>query len=449
VVQIVPAGYTNTTTTNISVTLTSGSTGTANYLDTRPGTLAGLVFADLDRNGIKNGADYPLTNVTLAVTGTNTFGQWVSNAVATLADGTYVFTNLWPGTNYTITETQPAGYGQGTNAVGSLGGTNAAPDVLTRIVLTQNQTGTNYNFGETVSSLGNYVWNDANADGVRQGAELGLPNVVVYLDLNHNGTNDNNEPMAITDANGYYVLTNLLSGTYAVVVKTNTLPAGAVRTYDLDGTNTANQVTALVLAAGTNRLDVNFGYRYASPTLAVLAAGTFLGYATNGGVWLQWQTLSEVGTEDYVVNRQTAAGDWEEVAFGFALNALAGGSYDALDATATVAGTYQYQLVEDQMVGAPAVLGYCTVVVGGPVLSIALEAGNIRLTWQGGEPPYHLEKCSGLGQASQVAGQNKTVHTVSVPPATGWVEVPLPDASTNTILLPKAADAAYFRLRTP
>jgi hypothetical protein len=201
---------------------------------------------------------------------------------------------LLPGT-YALTETQPAGYGQGTNALGTTGGTNSAQDVFSDIVLTQNQNGTNYNYGETLGEIGSYVWIDANADGVRQPAEQGIPGVLVFLDLNHDGIYETNEPSAITDSQGYYLITNVLGGTYSVVVATNTLPPGASETYDLDGTNTQSKVVALVLPAGGSRLDANFGYRYVSPTLATMVPGSFQGYATNGGVELTWITSSSTG----------------------------------------------------------------------------------------------------------------------------------------------------------
>jgi hypothetical protein len=225
-------------------------------------------------------------------------------------------------------------------------------------------------------------------------------------------------------------------------VATNTLPTGAVPTFDLDGTNTQNQVTALVLVAGTNRLDANFGYRYASPTLAVLQAGSFLGYITNGAVWLQWHTLSEARTADFIINRQAANGGWEAIGFVLALDSASGAFYHTIDATATTAGAYKYQLVEEQMEGASVVLGYCTIVVGPPIVTIHEEAGNIHLAWQGGTPPYHLEKCSILETKSQLQS------LVNPLPATGWVEVPMPDQMTNTILLPKEDSATFFRIRS-
>jgi hypothetical protein len=69
----------------------------------------------------------------------------VSRSVTTLGDGSYFFGGLRTG-NYTITETQPAGYLQGKNSLGSLGGTAGNDQFF--IALAEGQTGVGYNFGE-------------------------------------------------------------------------------------------------------------------------------------------------------------------------------------------------------------------------------------------------------------------------------------------------------------
>jgi len=412
-------------------------------------SLSGMVFADLNRDGVKNGADYAITNVTVTLTGTDDRGNVVSNVLQTLADGSYDFTSLRPSTNYTITETQPAGYGQGTNAVGSTGGTNSAQDVISGIALTQNQNGTAYNFGETVASFGNYVWNDVNADGVKQAAERGIGSVLVYLDTNHDGIYQTNEPAVLTDTNGYYIFTNLLSGTYTVRISTNTLPLGASETYDLDGTSSQNVVTNLVILPGTNRVDVNFGYRYVTPTLALLQAGSFRGIATKDGVELNWNTISEVGTADFIVNSKNPDGQWEPVSFTLALDSITGGTYTSWDVNATVPGTYEYQLVEEQMSGADLVLANCSVVVGDPIyLTIRLINTNTDIQWSGGVPPYRLFVSTDLNSSSiKSNGVDAIAKTgIGVNNISTWMEVPLSSSSTNEAVLPTTTGSSFYRV---
>jgi fimbrial isopeptide formation D2 family protein/uncharacterized repeat protein (TIGR01451 family) len=437
-----PAG--STYITGITIPMTGGLNG-VNYDFglIQPNSLAGTVFADLNRNGIEDGTDYPITNVTVTLTGTNYLGNTVSNVFETLSNGTYSFTGLLPGT-YALTETQPAGYGQGTNALGTTGGTNSAQDVFSDIVLTQNQNGTNYNYGETLGEIGSYVWIDANADGVRQPAEQGIPGVLVFLDLNHDGIYETNEPSAITDSQGYYLITNVLGGTYSVVVATNTLPPGASETYDLDGTNTQSKVVALVLPAGGSRLDANFGYRYVSPTLATMVPGSFQGYATNGGVELTWTTLTEIDMDYFIVNRLTATGA-QPVAVEFALYPY-GGSYSVIDSDATAPGTYQYQLVAVDKNGATP-SATCTVVVGTPiVVTIQTTGGNVILNWTGGTAPYHLYESTALTSSASPSVVANVVGSSGTTNAPAWSEVPLTDSTTNSAVLPIQSPAAFFRV---
>jgi uncharacterized protein (DUF486 family) len=296
------------------------------------------------------------------------------------------------------------------------------------------------------ASIGNYVWNDYNADGVRQSAEKGIPGVQVFLDLNGTGQYAVNDPSAVTDTNGYYLITNLLGGTYTVVVNTNTLNTaapGAHETYSLiGGTNAPQEAVSLVLTNGTTRLDANFGYDYTSVTLATLKGGSFQGEPDSDGILLSWTTLSEVDTAYYIVKRMTADGRYDDtIGYALALDAFTGGFYKVTDTTATAAGTYHYQLAEVQTDGSTIELADCTVVVGSAtvagtpvVITIKTVGSNIVLQWQGGTSPYYLEENTNLSQAANGGA--------------GWVPVPLTDDTTNKVALPLADPAGFFRVRS-
>lgn len=67
---------------------------------------------------------------------------------------------------------------------------------------------------EREGSIGNQVWEDLNADGIRQAGEPAIAGVTVdlYRDLNGNGTVDPGEPLMgtrITDVNGQYLFSAL------------------------------------------------------------------------------------------------------------------------------------------------------------------------------------------------------------------------------------------------
>ncbi len=110
-------------------------------------SLSGFVYYDQDNLGYKAANDPPIPGTVVTLTGTTDLGVSVQTATQTAADGSYDFGNLRPGV-YQITETQPQGYSQGTNTVGSLGG-SVNGDQFQVQVSAGNQ-GTNYNFGEVL-----------------------------------------------------------------------------------------------------------------------------------------------------------------------------------------------------------------------------------------------------------------------------------------------------------
>jgi hypothetical protein len=83
--------------------------------------------------------------------GTTTTGQAVNKTTTTGTDGSYNFGTLLPGA-YTLTETQPANYRDGTEKAGSSGGSIATNDKITGIQLASGATGQGYLFGEQATA---------------------------------------------------------------------------------------------------------------------------------------------------------------------------------------------------------------------------------------------------------------------------------------------------------
>jgi uncharacterized delta-60 repeat protein len=118
------------------------------FAEIRPSDLLGLVWEDSNNDGQVNFGEKAIANVAIALTGVDDRGNAVNLATHTDLDGVYLSYDLRPGT-YTVSETQPAGYNDGLDIVGSLGGTNSANDVISGIVIAlPGSVGENYNFGE-------------------------------------------------------------------------------------------------------------------------------------------------------------------------------------------------------------------------------------------------------------------------------------------------------------
>jgi ELWxxDGT repeat protein/VCBS repeat-containing protein len=139
----------NTTSKPISAI---GDTFTVNGLPLTPSTLSGTVFEDFNNDGQIDFGEKGIANVLIRLAGTDDLGNTVSQSQRTNSAGAYVFLNLRPG-SYTITETQPAGYAQGIDSVGTAGGSLTATDRFS-VPLGVEVNGLNYNYGERPAGTG-------------------------------------------------------------------------------------------------------------------------------------------------------------------------------------------------------------------------------------------------------------------------------------------------------
>ncbi|MGP1664987.1 MAG: MSCRAMM family protein [Rhodanobacter sp.] len=99
-----------------AIVLNSGVSATGyDFLD-RSGKLQGVVFLDLNGNGLQEAGESGLPGVTVTLSGA------ASHVLTTDADGRYQFVSLRAGT-YAVTETQPSAYQDGGVKVGDQGGT--------------------------------------------------------------------------------------------------------------------------------------------------------------------------------------------------------------------------------------------------------------------------------------------------------------------------------------
>ena len=107
------------------------------------GSLCGFVYIDCNKNGVFDKGESGIRGVTVTLTGPNGF----SRTATTDASGRYMFDNLPAGT-YALSETQPAGFTQGTNAAGTPTNGTVNGDMISGIVVSGKGL-TGYNFGET------------------------------------------------------------------------------------------------------------------------------------------------------------------------------------------------------------------------------------------------------------------------------------------------------------
>ena len=142
---------------------------------------------------------------------------------------------------------------------------------------------TGYDLPPTPADITGNVFIDADGDGVRQVTEAPLPGVMVYMDLNDNGTHERLEPYQSTDVDGNYSFELYLGGAFSIkaLPQTNfrqTLPDPIqVENGPLnDGGNDVFVVT------GASTGDVDFGFTPSDQTLGIF--GTKFGDENSNGV---------------------------------------------------------------------------------------------------------------------------------------------------------------------
>ena len=296
-------------------------------------SIGDYVWEDVNGNGIQDTGEPGLSGVTVNLL--NSSGTQLATTTTT-GSGFYTFTSLVPG-SYIIEVVKPTGYsgvtlktqGSDTSKDSNLNTATARSDVTTLISGENNMTvdGGLYR----PASIGDFVWNDLNANGIQDAGEAGVPNVTVNL-LNSSGTQ---LATTTTNASGAYSFTNLIPGNYIIeVIK----PSGAVSSPKTAGSDTTkdsniniansrSDVTAL--SSGENNMTIDAGLYL----LASLGDFVWDDYNANG-----IQDAGEPGISGATVNLLDSGGT--QIA---TTTTNASGIYSFTNLTP---GTYTVQLVK-------------------------------------------------------------------------------------------------------
>ena len=248
------------------------------YQDPGGGSIGDYVWADDNADGIQDGSETGIANVTLDLVddtngnGVIDGGEPVLDTATTDINGNYSFTGLAAG-DYVVSVTDTHGELTGLNLTGG-----PQPHAVS-LAANEDYTAADFGYNDpSDGSIGDFVWRDTNGDGTQDSGEPGIANVTLNLidDINGNGVADPGEPVLdtqTTDGTGNYQFPNLPAGNYLVHV-----------------TDTNGELTEMNLTGGTNphptTLAVSQGYRdadfgYTPPP--VLGAAKFAGVVTNPG----------------------------------------------------------------------------------------------------------------------------------------------------------------------
>ena len=179
------------------------------------------VWLDINQNGIQDLTETGIAGVTVTLFDNNNLP--VAYTI-TDANGNYQFTNLDPAT-YSVGFTLPIGYIYSPATQGGDSEKDSNPNISTGRTTPFNLAAGEINHSidagmysqppglQLPASLGNFVWNDVNNNGIQDQNEAGVAGVTVHL---HDSTGVNIIATTYTDIFGNYIFNNLKAGSYKV-----------------------------------------------------------------------------------------------------------------------------------------------------------------------------------------------------------------------------------------
>lgn len=252
------------------------------------GTIEGQVWSDTDCDGVLDGGEPGIDAITVSAHGDfDEDGVTDLTLTTTTSTGTYSFPNVPAGVYQIVVDT--SGLGSVTQTYDLDG---VATPSRAQIILLPRETRSGVNFGYCAStatgSVGNFIWYDADGDGVQDAGEPGQTGVTVEL-WAVGGMTALQSTTTISD--GAYLFSNVAAGQYYVrfvlptPVGTETrynftsLGAGSAgtdsdanATLDGDGSALTARTAEFNLLAGENNLTLDAG---------VIIAACISGYVVN------------------------------------------------------------------------------------------------------------------------------------------------------------------------
>ncbi len=277
-----PETYTNMLATNVAwvtnATFQNGvpansATSSVVVTQTPAATLGNYVWRDLNADGVQNETNMGIAYVAVSITppATIDLGNGLGAAITNFTDayGFYTFESI-PATGvYTVrvvTATLPGGSGFNTyDERGAYDSTaaiyldvNAAPSSTNNVHLT---TDFGYQVGTTIEGT---IWHDYDRgmETNREAGEDWLTNVTVYLCASPAPCGPGASIATnVTTTNGYFRFVGSYTGTYTVMVATNTgmmTNSAWNLSWDTNGTNTPNYAAVTVVTGGVARADFSY-----------------------------------------------------------------------------------------------------------------------------------------------------------------------------------------------
>ena len=181
-------------------------------------TISGYAFVDANSNGLKDGGETGLENVSVTLSNGAT--------ASTAANGSYTFTGLNSG-SYTV-------------STGAFAGYNHTSSSTVPVIITTSNGNANFGYAVSTFKISGYTFVDLDGDGTKGTGEGGFGGILVTLS---NGATTISDPLT-----GIYTFSGLSSGSYTVSI--NPIP---VLGYIVTG------ASSVIVSVATSDATADFG----------------------------------------------------------------------------------------------------------------------------------------------------------------------------------------------
>jgi len=270
-------------------------------------SIGDLVWIDQNGNGIQNNGEPGMQGVTVRLYDCD---NELKATTTTDANGNYTFSNLQKGSYY-VKFTAPSGYvfttkDAGDNDLDSDADPETGRTTCTYLSKGENDMSWDAGLVGEKSSIGNFVWEDTNENGIQDESEPGKSGITVQLyDCNGELLSTSS-----TDNSGKYIFENLESGSYKVKF---TLPENYVFTgqnegeddnKDSDAHTSTGYTPCTWLAMGENDMSWDAGIMFLAPALKASVGDKVWNDANKNGQ----QDGGETGVQGVVVDLYNCQG---------------------------------------------------------------------------------------------------------------------------------------------
>ena len=282
-------------------------------------------------------------------------------------------------------------------------------------------------------SIGDFVWEDVNGNGLQDAGEPGIPGVTVYVDSNGNGQFDPGEPSTVTDSTGHYRIDGFAAGTYQVRYLYGTVPAGYMP-------STPMLQVATLATATTQYVNADFGLR--PPGTSSIGGSVWIDANENGIVDSGELPIPNVDVRLYAdLNNNGAIDAGDQLLQTVATDASGNYLFSGVAGIASAPGHYLVDAVEADPQFPP---GLVAVSGGSPVNTP--PAGGLHVVTISAADTSDLSADFGYDNSGQIGGyvwwdnNRNQAPNIGEPPIPGALVMLYVDADNNGILDPLAGD---------